>query len=85
MRHRRKKRTNDVKRSTNLVVRFWHWLVKLFKEYDQVQKELGDLGIYFNFSSLGGGFFSYFDTTAEKLDQEDVSSRSRKRRRNSND
>lgn len=84
MRHRRKKRNDDVKRSTNVVVRAWRWIVNLFKEYDEVQKELADMGIFYNFTSLGGGFFSHFDAKAEKL-EEHVPPRSRKRGQRSND
>lgn len=84
MRHRRKKR-NANKHRKSFVLRVWHWIVKLFDDWNEVQKELAEIGIYFTTSWTGATIISHFDT-GKKLEEKDhdVSSRSRKKRRSGN-
>lgn len=83
MRHRRKKRNDDEQRKSFLS-RLWSTIKQWGKDYDAVQKELSDMGIYTNFSGwwgLSGGWFGCVDE--EKL-RKDVSPRSGEKRRDRN-
>jgi hypothetical protein len=83
MRHRRKKRNDDEQRKSFLG-RLWSTIKQWGKDYDAVQKELSDMGIYTNFSGwhgLGGGWFGCVD---EEKFKKDVSLRSGEKRRDRN-
>jgi len=83
MRHRRKKRTNDVKRNTNVIKRIWCSIKRWYKEYDDTCKELSDMGIILNPYNWNG-YVSHVMEEKLKKDR-DVSSGSTERGRNDND